>query len=265
MGRMHRKRTRLTYTPGCLPSGNLGRVTQAPAGWYPDPAPQQPGQPPLVRYWDGQVWTEHVQPAQPAQPVVPYAGASVSPGPTTPDGVPLSGWWRRVGAYVIDGLLVGVVTSVVTIPKQMQMQQDMNDLMQRFEAQVSQPGGTADFGAFFRDYMDIFLPVLTWSAIAGFLAWAIYSSLMLRFKGATLGKMVVGIAVRLRERPGQLPWSNIFLRVLVQHGVLLTAVVPLLYLVLFWFPYLDSFWPLWDRKRQAIHDKAAKTNVVVVR
>ena len=31
------------------------------------------------------------------------------------------------------------------------------------------------------------------------------------------------------------------------------------------FPLLDGLWPLWDRKKQALHDKAAKTNVVMVR
>lgn len=237
-------------------------MTQTPAGWYPDPSPQQPGQPPLLRYWDGQLWTEHVHLAQTS---APYAGQQPAPGPTTPDGVPLSGWWRRVAAWVIDGILVGIGTSVVTIPKQLQMQDDLNSLMRRFEAQTSQAGSTPDFGAFFRDYMDIFLPVLAWSAIATFVIWGVYSSLMLRFKGATLGKMVVGIAVRLRDQPGQLPWSSIFLRILVQQGVLLTAVVPVLYLALFWFPYLDGLWPLWDKKRQALHDKAARTNVVIVR
>ena len=93
----------------------------------------------------------------------------------------------------------------------------------------------------------------------------IYGSLMLRFKGATLGKMALGISVRLRERPGRMPWSAIVVRLLVQQGVLLTAVLPLLYLVLSWFPYLDNLYPLWDRRRQAIHDKAAKTNVVLDR
>jgi uncharacterized RDD family membrane protein YckC len=47
--------------------------------------------------------------------------------------------------------------------------------------------------------------------------------------------------------------------------VLLTAVVPFVYLALAWFPYLDSLWPLWDKKNQALHDKVARTNVVVVR
>jgi hypothetical protein len=35
----------------------LGRVTQTPAGWFPDP--QMPGQ---LRYWDGAGWTAHTQP-----------------------------------------------------------------------------------------------------------------------------------------------------------------------------------------------------------
>lgn len=235
-------------------------MTQIPAGWYPDPAPQQPGQPQQLRYWDGRSWTEHVHQAQP----VPYAAEGLAQGPTTPDGVPLSGWWRRVGAYLIDGLIVGIAASVVTIPKQIQMQKDLNDLMRRFQASAGATG-TADLGTFFHDYLDILLPMLKWSALAAFVVWSVYSALMLRFKGATVGKMALGIAVRLRDRPGQLPWSNIVTRILVQQGVLLTSVVPVVYLALIWFPYLDSLWPLWDKKNQALHDKAAKTNVVRVR
>lgn len=148
---------------------------------------------------------------------------------------------------------------------QIQMQRDLNVLMRRFEAETNNPQATPDFGAFLGDYLDVALPMLTWSALAGFVVWGVYSSLMLRFKSATLGKMVVGIAVRLRERPGQLPWSTILVRLLVQQGVSLTALVPFLYLALFWFPWLDSLWPLWDKKNQALHDKAARTNVVRVR
>jgi uncharacterized RDD family membrane protein YckC len=145
------------------------------------------------------------------------------------------------------------------------MQDEVNDLMRRFESETSRPGAAPDFGAFFRDYMDLMLPVVTWSALAGFVVWMVYGSLMLRYKGATVGKIACGIAVRLREQPGQLPWSAIFVRLLVQQGIALTVVVPVLYLALIWFPWLDGLWPLWDKKKQALHDKAARTNVVLVR
>jgi uncharacterized RDD family membrane protein YckC len=239
-------------------------VTQIQPGWYPDPSSPQH----QLRYWDGQAWTAHVHTPQPqyAGPQQPYyAARPVGPvGPTTPDGVPLSGWWRRVGAYVIDSVLVTTVASILTLPQQLEMQRRMNDLMLRLDEEMA-PEAMPDFGAFFSDYWAAMQPLMVWSAIAGFVVWALYSSLMLRWKGATLGKMALGIAVRLRDQPGQLPWSAIFARVFVQFGVGLTAVVPLLYVALGWFPLLDSLWPLWDKKRQAIHDKAARTNVVRVR
>jgi uncharacterized RDD family membrane protein YckC len=106
------------------------------------------------------------------------------------------------------------------------------------------------------------LSYMTWMLLATFVASMIYGGVMLRLKGATLGKLALGISVRLRERPGQLPWSAILTRQLVQHGVMLTAVLPLLYLCASWFVYLDDLYPLLDKNRQALHDKAARTNVV---
>jgi uncharacterized RDD family membrane protein YckC len=224
-------------------------VTQIPPGWYPDPTSPQSHQ----RYWDGWAWTPHVHMQQ-----------SYLVGPTTPDGVPLSGWWRRVGAFLIDSVLVSIVVSTLTLPQQIAMQIRMNDLMVDLEQETA-PEAMPDFGTFAGEIWAAMQPLVVWSAIATFLAWALYSSLMLRWKGATLGKMAAGIAVRLRDQPGQLPWSAIYARVFVQFGVGLTAVVPLVYLALSWFPLLDSLWPLWDQKRQALHDKAARTNVVRVR
>jgi uncharacterized RDD family membrane protein YckC len=226
-------------------------VTLSPPGWYPDPAPPAPGNPPLLRFWDGQQWSWQVA----AAPLgVAYAGQRADQ-PTTPDGVPLAGWWARVAAYVIDGLIVGTAGSVATIPMQIGMQRDIQELLQ------SEPTPREFFAA----YLDIFLPLLTWSTLIGFVVWAGYNALMLRFKGATVGKLVLGLAVRLRERPGQLPWSAIAARIMVQQGVSLTVFVPLLYLALSWFPLLDNLWASWDGKRQALHDKAARTNVVRTR
>jgi uncharacterized protein (AIM24 family) len=70
-----------------------------PADWYPDPA----GDLTLLRYWDGNAWTEHTQPvpaaaqqpppppvqpaAQPEQPATPIASSQ----PTAPQATPVGG------------------------------------------------------------------------------------------------------------------------------------------------------------------------------
>ena len=57
---------------------------------------------------------------QPAYPSYPAGAATAAPGmpgrPTTPDGVPLAGWWHRVGATVIDYLILSVVVGALTFP-----------------------------------------------------------------------------------------------------------------------------------------------------
>ena len=230
----------------------------SPPGWYPDPAPPAPGDPPLLRFWDGQQWSWQVAPAPAGLSGPGYAGPAYAvqpPGPTTPDGVPLAGFWPRVAAHVIDALILGAASSVATLPVQLGMQRDMQALIE------SEP----DPGAFLSAYLDMFLPLITWTALVGFVLWAGYTALMLRFKGATVGKMALGLGVRLRDRPGQLPWSAIAARVLTQHGYMLTGVFPWVYLALFWYPWLDSLWAAGDGKRQALHDKAARTNVVRTR
>jgi len=57
-------------------------VTMPPAGWYPDPAGEE-----NIRYWDGQAWSDRVQPktmppppAAPVQPAVPQPDAAPDPG-----------------------------------------------------------------------------------------------------------------------------------------------------------------------------------------
>ena len=58
--------------------------------------------------------------------------------------------------------------------------------------------------------------------------------------------------MRLRDQPGTVGWGTSILRALVYQlsGLFGPA----------WL--LNVLWPLWDDKRQALHDKAARTNVV---
>ena len=234
-------------------------MTQTPADWYPDPNDDR-----QLRYWDGSAWTAHVAAAPvPARPT----------GPTTPDGEPLAGWWWRVLSYVIDTIIVSVVSSIVSIPAQIQMQRDLMPVMERFGRAAEQnPNTPPDFGVFFNDYLEIMQQHALWlvapSAILTVLYWAIF----LRWKGATPGKLMLGMRVRLRERAGTLPWSSIIARTVLQFGVawtffvlaFLTAsvtmfVVSMLVSVIM---LLDPLWATWDSKRQTLHDKLAATNVV---
>jgi uncharacterized RDD family membrane protein YckC len=113
------------------------------------------------------------------------------------------------------------------------------------------------------------MPVV-WPAVIGFVAVClvvrfVYGVGFLKLFQATPGKMAFGLEVRLRERPDVLPWGSVLARWFTQNLGTFLAFVPLVGLFAWAFSMLDDLWPLWDGKRQALHDKAARTNVVRVR
>jgi uncharacterized RDD family membrane protein YckC len=232
----------------------IGRMTQIPAGWYADPAAPETAPPGVgLRYWNGAHWTEHVAPMpQPAY------GPSV---PRTPDGEVLAGWWARLLAAVLDGLATGLVVLAVGFPLLVSYLRESSRateaMMARVEVGEALPNPFAGVTAG--------LPQLLGIAAVSLVVTVVYHAAFLRWRSRTPGKMVVGLRVRLRETPGQLPWSAIALRLLVQHAASLFSAVPFASLFVGWFPLLDGLWPLWDDKKQALHDKAAGTNVVVHR
>src|SRR4051794_18835981 len=153
-------------------------MTQIPAGWYADPAPAEPGSPPRHRWWDGERWTEHVQPPAPFPP-------ASSRTPTTPDGQPLAGWGRRVAALLLDGVIQLVVGIAVGWP---------------FVRQVVDA-----YGSFFRDAVDassngsappssadlmssVMGPMLGYTAVA-LLVSLVYNAGFLKALQATPGKL----------------------------------------------------------------------------
>ena len=214
------------------------------------------------RYWDGQQWTSHVSAA--ATGPMPAYGGGPGPAygsPTTPDGEPLSGWWRRVGAAVLDSLIVGAVSTLAGLPFLLSYIREYRDFIDE-EIARSDAGGpaTSPFSG-----MTVGIEQLVLLTVVGLVVGLTYHALFLRWRGATPGKMVIGLQVRLRERPGQLPWPAIARRLLVQNIATLFVAIPFASLVVGWFPLLDGLWPLWDDKNQALHDKAAGTNVVLVR
>ena len=71
--------------------------------------------------------------------------------------------------------------------------------------------------------------------------------------------------MRLRETPGPLGWGTIVKRWLGQVGYQLVSAVPIIGSFAPIYFFVDSLWPLWDAKKQAVHDKIPATNVVRVR
>ncbi|GAA1169379.1 hypothetical protein GCM10009584_07870 [Ornithinimicrobium humiphilum] len=197
---------------------------------------QQPGgaQPPYQGQW---------------QPM-PGAGQQLAAGrPTTPDGQPLAGWWHRVGARLIDGLLIAIVGSIV--------------------ANVVVPGVWGDYVDWFMEAADpatagaatnldppadLLARISTWSLVVAAVGM-VYEIVMVTLAGGTLGKLALGLRVRLREQAGKIGWGSSILRALVYQVCGLFTPVAV----------LNVLWPLWDAKRQALHDKVARTNVVRVR
>ncbi len=93
----------------------------------------------------------------------------------------------------------------------------------------------------------------------------IYQVAFLTWKGATPGKMALGIAVRLRDRPAtrRSSWPSSGRRSTSPRSC--SSLIPGIGASSPLIKFLDLLWPLWDDKRQALHDKVATTNVVVKR
>jgi uncharacterized RDD family membrane protein YckC len=184
------------------------------------------------------------------------------PAAVTPDGVPLAGWWQRVLAYVLDAILVGIVTAVIAAPWFREVWHTYKDWFD--EAIRSSENGTTstiDTGQLQRDLVRPLALIIGTQLVAGLC----YHVGFLMWRQATPGKLVLGLRVRLRDHPGRMPLGTVLARWAGQFGVGVLGLVPFVGSVTGLYSLLDDLWPLWDDKRQAIHDKIAKTNVVRVR
>jgi uncharacterized RDD family membrane protein YckC len=241
-------------------------VTQVPAGWYADPDPSIEKS--SLRYWDGTAWTAHT---------APVTTQAAPAGPTTPDGEPLAGWWWRVLAYVVDSVIVSFVAGFASLPGYLRVQSDLQPVIERFVEEVeANPDEPPDLAGFYADYVDAAQGALqahwAWLILPTALIATVYWVFFLRWKNATPGKLMLGLRIRLRDEPGRLPWRSIAARLVIQFGVPWAVYAVALAsgsLALFWLAatfllvwLIDPLWATWDPRRQTLHDKLARTNVV---
>ena len=218
-------------------SADPGRDTGHPSdpGAYPPPGYTGPGYPSPGYPPPGYGAPGYAAPGY-AAPGFPPPGYGASPGwaPAPAFGDPtagagrLAGWWHRVGATVIDGIILVVFESVVG---------------------AILGGGrlTASHGAG---------GGLVVARIIDLVAALAYQGLLLSRRGQTVGMMAVGTRIVDATSGGGIG---------VWRGVL-RAVIEGLFAVLLLLPWvLDVLWPLWDRRNQTLHDKIVGTLILRTR
>jgi len=201
-------------------------------------------------------------PAQKEQQVGPMPaygqqlGWQSSPA-TTPDGVVLSGWWKRVLARIIDNIIISIVAVPLTFAPMTRVASIFQDFLKEVMAAAEAGSSTMPTQPTELNgpLMQISLTILA--------VYLVYEIAFITRTGATIGKRVVGISVRLRDKPGPPPLVAVLKRTAVKEGGNLVGSVPVLGSFGSLFGLIDVLWPLWDDKKQAIHDKVGATNVVV--
>jgi uncharacterized RDD family membrane protein YckC len=233
-------------------SGSQGAqgAPTAPGGFG---SPQQGQQGPEQPGGQWPAYGQHPGPL-PAQQL----GWQSHPPTTTPDGVVLSGWWKRVLARIIDSIIIWIVALPLTFAPMRRLATIFADYFQRVMDAVE--AGSSTMPA--QPTAELNGPILQVS-LTVLVVYVVYEIAFLTRTGATIGKKVVGISVRLRDRPGPPPLVAVLKRTAVKEGGGLVGALPAIGLLGSVFSLLDVLWPLWDNKKQAIHDKAGATNVVV--
>ena len=171
---------------------------------------------------------------QPPEPGYGYPPAGYGPPP------PYASWLQRVGAAILDGLLVGIPAWILDFLGNVVGSHPVTCTTYGDGGRVCTGGGLTSGGALL-----VGLGVLV--GIAG----ALYLLYLEGTTGQTPGKRVLGIKL-IREADGQV--MGFWWCVLRSICHILDS-LPC---------YLGYLWPLWDDKRQTFADKIMKTVVVKV-
>ncbi|HWI21550.1 MAG TPA: RDD family protein [Baekduia sp.] len=183
------------------------------------------------------------QPPASTPPATGYGTGPVPPGAFQPKETfdlgrhRLAGWGPRVGAALIDGLIVMAIFAVIFVP-----------LLAATSILSDSTGGI----------IGIVLAGL-FGAFVFFVASILYAPvLMARWDGQTIGKRAVGIRV-IKTSGEPMDLASAFLREALVKGLLAWVVAAFTFAVA---PLIDYLWPLWDSENRAIHDFICATRVV---
>jgi len=171
-------------------------------------------------------------PAAPPVMATPLVPQGMTPLPPTlpvgwPAGATYAVWTDRVIGYLIDSILVGVGMAI------------LYGIAGAFLAMISGLGGH-DLAGGMCCMLILLFP------IASLLVGVFNRVYLVSTRGASIGQGVMRLKV-VDANGNLLTMGTAFIRLLAQVGLSFVPIVG---------PLLDLMWPLWDEKRQTLHDKA---------
>jgi len=151
----------------------------------------------------------------------------------------LASWLSRVGAQLIDGLIIGVGALILFLP--------IGAALGVAGASDSDTGiGAAIVGLLF------------WVLCVAVIAVLYAPILMARTNGKTLGRMAMNIRV-VKTSGEPITFGFAMLREVAVKSILFGIAGSFTFGLA---PLLDSLWPLWDEENRALHDFIVSTRVV---
>jgi uncharacterized RDD family membrane protein YckC len=153
----------------------------------------------------------------------------------------LAGWWRRVGAHVVDGLIICVLALILLVA-------------------ITAP---FSIGFFVNDTVGIGAVIvgLVFACLCVFVAALVYApAMMARTNGRTLGRMATGIRV-VRASGEPFTFGFAMLREVAVKWLLFSAIGGSITFGI--APLVDYLWPLWDEENRALHDYVVNTRTVL--
>jgi uncharacterized RDD family membrane protein YckC len=153
----------------------------------------------------------------------------------------LSGWWRRAGALIIDGIVVTLIAGIFF------------GIFAAFAGAGFLVGDTTG-------YIALVLGFLGWG-LCILIAALLYAPLMMaRTNGKTLGRMACGIrVVRANGKPIDFGWAC--LREVLTKWLLFGVIANSFTFGL--AALVDYLWPLFDEENRALHDFVVDSRTIL--
>jgi uncharacterized RDD family membrane protein YckC len=237
-----------------------------PQGTAQPQVPAQPQAPESQLPYPGSPYPGSSYPGSPypgsSYPGSPYPGSTYQgapgyaigpPSPSTADGAVLASRWARLGANIIDGLICAPIAALIGYQQLLAIVRPYQSWFQQVITSSSN-GGVTPQPTFVSDPQ--FATALTVYSVISITVFVIYATVLIALRGATVGKMAVGIRVRRVAAEGLVGWGTALLRAVSTQ---VPRLVP--FAGGFW-QVIDDIWCLWDPQRQCLHDKLARTVVV---